>query len=66
MRLSKSLSIAMLFGLIAINTSGCSGLTKAPLNPAPGQWRGLHLLNYRSDEALEGLEKDIPGLAGMY
>jgi len=33
--------------------------------PAPGQWRGLHLLNYRSDEALEGLEKDIPGLAGM-
>jgi hypothetical protein len=27
--------------------------------PAPGQWRGLHLLDYRSDEALEGLAKDI-------
>ena len=65
MRLSKSLCIAMLFGLVAINTSDCSGQTKAPLNPAPGQWRGLHLLNYRSDEALEGLAKDIPGLAEM-
>jgi hypothetical protein len=65
MRLSRSLCIAMLLGLIVINTSDCSGLTKAPLNPAPGQWRALHLINYGSDEALEGLGKEIPVLAEM-
>jgi hypothetical protein len=55
----------MFLGVIAIYTQGCAGLTEASRNPAPGQWRGLHLLNYRSDAALEGLEKDIPGLAEM-
>ena len=65
MRLSRPLSIVMLFGLIAICTRCYAGPAKSPPNPAPGQWRAIHLLNYRSDEALEGLEKDIPGLAEM-
>jgi len=35
------------------------------LKPEPGQWRGLHLIGYRSDAELEGFEKDIPKLAVM-
>jgi len=69
----------MLVGFIAICTAYCAepskivsrasrpriaGKKPATL-PTPGQWRGLHLLNYRSDEALDGLAKDIPGLAEM-
>ena len=79
MRLSRPLSIAMLFGLITICNLCCAGPAKTVSRasrpriagkmpappPHPGQWRALHLLNYRSDEALDGLEKDIPGLAGM-
>ena len=65
MRLSKSLSIVMLFVLITTYTLSCAGAAKSPLNPAPGQWRALHLINYGSDEALERLGKEIPILAKM-
>ena len=65
MRLSRFLSIVMLFGFIAIFTPGCAGLAKSPLNPAPGQWRAIHLINYQSNEALDGLAKDVPVLAEM-
>ena len=35
------------------------------MKPAPGQWRGLHLIGYHSDAELVGLEKIIPKLARM-
>ncbi len=59
------LLVVLFFGFIAFCPSECLGLTKGSSNPVPGQWRGLHLLNYRSDAALDGLEKDVPGLAEM-
>jgi hypothetical protein len=40
-------------------------MTKSPLKPEPGHWRALHLINYGSDEALDGLAKEIPMLAEM-
>jgi hypothetical protein len=55
----------MLFWLVAICIRSYAGPAKNPPNPAPGQWRALHLINYGSDEALEGLGKEIPVLAEM-
>ena len=57
--------VLVYFGAIAIYSSECIALTEGSPNPPPGQWRGLHLLNYRSNAAVEGLEKDVPGLAEM-
>lgn len=34
-------------------------------NPKAGQWRGLHLLNYTNDKALESLADQVPKLAAM-
>ena len=65
MRLPKFLSFVMLFVLITICGHCCAGTAKSPLNPPAGQWRALHLINYGSDEALDGLGKEIPTLAGM-
>jgi hypothetical protein len=65
MRLSRSLTILVLFWLVAICIQCYAGPAKNPPNPAAGQWRALHLINYGSDEALEGLGKEIPVLAEM-
>ena len=65
MRLSRFLIIVLLFGTVTICTRCYAGPAKNPMNPAPGQWRGLHLTSYQSDTDLEGLEKQIPKLAEM-
>jgi hypothetical protein len=65
MRVLKSLSVAIPFGLIAFCTLCCASQAISPLHPPPGQWRALHLINYRSDKELESLGKDIPKLAEM-
>lgn len=65
MRQWNRLLVAVFFGVVAITPSECIGQTEGSPKPPPGQWRGLHLLNYRSDAALAGLEKDVPGLAEM-
>lgn len=65
MRLSRFLNIVVLFGVIKICTPCYAAPAKIPLKPEPGQWRGLHLIGYRSDAELEGFEKDIPKLAVM-
>lgn len=54
--------LGMFIGVLVI--SGGTGLAET-VKPAPGQWRGLHVLNYGSDAALDELGKQIPTLAEM-
>ena len=55
----------LLYGMMAIAPSVNEGATQSGLNPLPGHWRGLHLLNYQSDAALKGLGEAVPALAEM-
>ena len=65
MRLSRFISILLLLGTITICARCYAGTAKSTINPPGGQWHGLHLTSYQSDRDLEGLEKQIPGLAEM-
>jgi hypothetical protein len=65
MRLSRFIGVLLILGTVTIYTCCYADQTNSPINPAPGQWRGLHLTGYRSDKDLDSLEKQIPRLAGM-
>jgi hypothetical protein len=57
--------LTLCFGLGTLCVSADAGSVASELNPPPGQWRGLHLINYQSDAALKGLEELVPVLAKM-
>jgi hypothetical protein len=57
--------LAALFTVVITYGQSHAGTGAAPEGPAAGQWRGLHVINYGSDAALEELGKEIPTLAKM-
>jgi hypothetical protein len=57
--------LVVFYSFITLCGSVGIALAASTVNPLPGQWRGLHLLNYQSDSALKGLEEVIPALAEM-
>jgi len=65
MRLSSQFFTAVLFTVVATYSQSYAVTAEAPKGPAAGLWRGLHVINYGSDAALEELGKEIPTLAQM-
>jgi len=65
--LLETLGVALAVFILAwalVGLSGCSAVP--PRSPSPrSEWRGLHLLGYRSDADLKELSGQLPSLARM-
>ena len=58
----RNQTLAMCFVGLMLSVIGCSEVATHAVTPEVGQWRGLHVLNYRSDSDLEELADQLPGL----
>jgi len=54
---------AAVWVMLMVLVSSCSAIKPSPPAPRPGQWHGLHLLNYGSDADLQTLAEQLPELA---